>query len=248
VPLPLYVAGLLRTLKPRSAAERDRLFTMLGPLVSTTAFWMFVYDWADKRFLLYIFPFLASFLAAGLSTVLAWARAGRLAFAACAGALVCAALWNGIRYPSYGLQYLALTPRDFLELTSTQNAEAKTSLHLSGARLVRLHEALPAALSRSLFDFRLKSPECPIDTPTYRCLATLKAAADRHLRPGEPIGLFTPRVWAVDFYVARNRLANVLLRPVVLPDLASVTFEGTEMPETEAAMARCGPYALVARR
>ena len=65
---------------------------------------------------------------------------------------------------------------------------------------------------------------------------------------GQPIGLFTPRVWPLDTYSAKNRLAIILLRPVVLPDLASVTFEGSEAAEAESALARCGPYALVARR
>jgi hypothetical protein len=247
-PLPLYAAGLLEALKPGNPAERDRFFAMLGPLVSVTAFWMFVYDWADKRFLLYVLPFLVSFLAGGLALLLKWARMARPATVACAGYLVCAVLWNQIRYPSYGFFYLALTPQRFVEAARTSTPAYKTELHVAGSRVVRIHETLSAAFTRGLFDPRSTSGDCPISAPEYRCLGELKREADRLLRPGEPIGLFTPRVWPVDYWSATNRLANVLLRPVVLPNLASVTFEGSEVPGTETALARCGPYALVARR
>ena len=245
--LPLYGAGLLR-LAAKDFPDRAYRAAVAAPLAALAVFWVFFYDWVDKRFLYYLFPLCVCLLAEGLESLAAYARRGRLA-AVLAGAFVLAALlWNQIRYPSYGLQYLALTPRDFLETKVTQRYKSQTSLHLSGARVVRLHETFLAAFSGSLFDWRVRAPDCLLSDPSYTCLATLKTAADRLLPPGQPIGLLTPRDWPVDIYSAKNRLANILLRPVVLPDLASVTFEGSEAAGAESPLARCGPYALVARR
>ncbi|HEX7604492.1 MAG TPA: hypothetical protein VF316_22895 [Polyangiaceae bacterium] len=49
--------------------------------MALTVFWFFFYDWADKRFLYYLFPFCICFLAEGLDALAAWARRGRLAAA-----------------------------------------------------------------------------------------------------------------------------------------------------------------------
>lgn len=248
LPLPLYAAGLLKTLDSRDSQERDRLFSILLPAAAVGVFWMFIYDWADKRFLLYVLPFLVTLFAQGLELLGVWARTSRFAMITSAGYLVSALFWNQIRYPSYGFFYLALTPRDFLEAARTTTPAYKTQLHLNGSRVVRFHETLSSAFSRGLFDPRVVSRECALSTVEYRCLIEMKREADRLLKPGEGIGLYTPRIWTTDYYVATNRLANVLLRPVVLPDLAAVTFEGSEVPVATPPLASCGPYALVRSR
>ncbi len=250
--LPLYVAGAFR-LDARDETARRYRAAVFAPLLALSAFWLFVYDWADRRFLVYLLPFLVCFLAEGLEWMRAFARRGRLATAGAAAFVVAALLWNQIRYPTYGFYFLALTPEHFLEAAMTQTPAQKTELHLTGARIARLHGSLRSAFSRGLFDWREKAPECPQTDSSFTCLATLKREADSLLRPGQPVGLFTPRGWPQDYWASTNRLANAWRRPVALPSIAEITLAGEEaLPKAEGAhlpvVAHCGPYILVRTR
>jgi Dolichyl-phosphate-mannose-protein mannosyltransferase len=247
VPLPLYVRGAAAFLERSPGAEAWRAAIVM-PAASIAALFFFVYDWADKRFLLYLFPFLIVCLAEGLEKLRAWAARGAVPAAAACAFLMAALLWNQIRYPSYGIRYLALTPRDFLEATVTVTKAQKTELHLAGARVVRIHASLLAGFSRGLFDPRPAPIRCATDDPSYTCLATLRAEADTLLRRGERIGLDPPAGWPGDYYVQTNRLGNAFLRPVGLPRDAAVAFVGRERTNYGAPVAACGPYALVRMR
>jgi len=244
VPLALYLAGAFGFARDGPPARLRA--AVLGPLVVLSFFFGVVYDWVDKRFLLYVFPFLVVFLAEGLSLLRGFARRGRGRAVLAAVFFGAAVLWNQIRYPSYGIQYLALTPRRFLAATATMTPAYKSELHVKGSRVVLLHETLPAAFAGGLFDWHLAASACVPGGPDPRCLAEMTVEADRLLGPGEPIGLLTPRAWPDNYYIATNRLSNILLRPVVLPDLARVTLAGVESPAPP--LARCGPYALVRSR
>ena len=244
--LPLYGAGFLR-FAARDFPDRAYRTAVAVPLLALAVFWFFFYDWVDKRFLYYLFPFCVCLLAEGLESLAAYARRGRLAAALAGAFLLVAILWNQIRYPSYGIQYLALTPRDFLETSITQDARFKSTLHLAGARVSRFHESMPSAFSRGLFDFRLRSPECSLSAPAYACLATLKREADQLIEPGEPIGLEPLPGWPADYYASLNRLGNTFRRPVRLPKDARVALVSRGSARTPP-LASCGPYALVAGR
>jgi hypothetical protein len=244
--LPLYGAGFLRFVA-KDFPDRAYRAAVAAPLVSLGAFWLFFYDWVDKRFLYYLFPFCLCLLAEGLESLAAYARRGRLATALAGAFLLVAILWNQIRYPSYGFQYLALTPRDFLETSITQDVALKSTLHLAGARIVRLHDSLPSALSRGLFDFRLNASACTLSTESYACLVDLKRESDRLLIPGEPIGLEPLPGWPADYYASLNRLGNTFRRPVSLPKDARVALVSRGSARTPP-LASCGPYALVAGR
>ena len=82
----------------------------------------------------------------------------------------------------------------------------------------------------------------------------LKNEADRLLPPGRPLGLVTPRGWPSDYWSSTQRLANTLLRPVVLPGEAEIMLAGIEAAHADADftrppfVARCGPYVLVRTR
>jgi hypothetical protein len=253
VPLALYLTGAFRLMRSASPLPRFRA-AILGPLIAVSLFWFFIYDWADKRFLLYVLPFLVCFLAEGLALLRDFARSGRAAAAAAAGFLVLALAWNQIRYPSYGINYFALTPVHFLEARLTSTPTGKVVLHFDGARIVRPFGRFLESFSRGLFDPRRADVSCPIADPGYTCLAVLKSEADRLLPPGRPIGLRTPRGWPSDYWSSVQRLANVLLRPVVLPVEAEIMLAGME--DVPAGMdvarppfvARCGPYVLVRTR
>ena len=250
VPLPLYVLGAVAFLEDEPGSRTWRA-AIAVPAAWIAALFFFVYDWADKRFLLYLLPFLIACLAAGLEKLRTWADRGVLAAAAACAYLTAALLWNQIRYPSYGIRYLALTPLDFLEASVTMTRASKTELRFADARVVRVHDSLLAGFSRGLFDVRLKPEDCPLDKPSYACLAKLKAAADQLLEKGEPIGFLIPRGWPADSYTSLRRLGNVFLRPVSLISDARIALAGVEAVPAGADLSRppfiaaCGPYALV---
>lgn len=241
--LPLYGAGLLR-LAARDFPDRAWRAGVVAPLVALTAFWLFFYNWADKRFLYYLFPFCICFLAEGLDALATWARRGRLAFALACAYFVTALLWNQIRYPSYGIRYLALTPQDFLEASviDCPSPKGKVTFHLAGARVERLHASLLASFSRSLFDVRLAAAACS-PMPSSACLVALKANVDRLFAPGEGVG-FAPPGPPNDRASSAHRFGDILGRPVVPPDearLALLRRDASSKPP----LASCGPYALV---
>jgi Dolichyl-phosphate-mannose-protein mannosyltransferase len=253
VPLALYLAGAFRFARSPSPQPRWRA-AVLGPLIALSLFFGFLYDWADKRFLLYALPFLVCFLAEGLELLRALARKGTAAAVAAAGFLALALLWNQIRYPSYGFFFLALTPVHFVQAGLTFTPAQKAVLHLEGAQVVRPHGPFLESFSRGLFDPRRVDVPCSVADQGYSCLAVLKSEVDRLLRPGQPVGLLTPRGWLSDYWSSTQRLANALLRPVVSPGEAEIMLAGIEAVPAGADVARspfvarCGPYVLVRTR
>lgn len=247
VPLPLYARGLAAVVGGRRESA-DWSAAVLLPAASTAAFFLFVYDWADKRFLLYVLPALVVCLAAGLARLRAFASRGRLAAVGAGAFLVAAVFWNQIRYPSYGIRYLALTPRDFLEASVTLTESLKSELHLAGARVVRVHESWLGGFSRGLFDPRLAPVPCSTGDPSFSCLSVLRRRADALLKPGEPIGLDPPPGWTGDYYVQTNRLGNAFRRRAVLPRDGAIAFVGRGSTGYGPPIESCGPYALVRSR
>jgi 4-amino-4-deoxy-L-arabinose transferase-like glycosyltransferase len=252
VPFALYLAGALRF--ARSPSPSRWRTAVLGPLIALAIFWGFVYDWADKRFLLYALPFLVCFLAEGLELLRDFARNGRAAAAASAGFLALTLLWNQIRYPSGSFSLLALTPFHFLVPGLTFTPAQKAVLHFEEAQVVRLHGHFLESFSWGLFDPHRVDVPCSAADQGYTCLAVLKSEADRLLPPGQPVGLLTPRGWPSDYWSSTQRLANALLRPVTSPGEAEIMLAGIEAAHADADftrlpfVARCGPYVLVRTR
>ena len=250
--LPLYALGGLRALAGDAASRRYRAASFFAAS-TLLVFVVFLYDWADKRFLVYVLPFFTCVLAEGLEGLRTYASRGRIPAIASAALLAACLLWNQIRYPTYGFGYLALSPMHFLEATRTTTRTLNTELHLTGARVVRLHETLASAFSRGLFDPRSSKVPCVLADPGFACLGTLKSAADRLLGAGQPIGFRPPRNWPADRIASFIRLRNVLQRPILDPPAADVSLAGVEVtpgadfsrPPFEA---RCGPYVLVRTR
>ena len=201
----------------------------------------------------YAFPFCICVLAEGLEVLAAWARRGRLAATVAAAFLVACLVWNQIRYPTYGIFYLALTPTLFLDTARTTRSDLRSDAHPMAARVVRLHETLASSFSRGLFDPRPRPAPCELSDPAFACLGTLKTAADRLLAEGQPIGFRPPRGWPVDRIASFIRLRNILERPIVGPASADVSLAGVEAaPGADFSrppfLARCGPYVLVRTR
>jgi hypothetical protein len=250
--LPLYVLGGMRLFRRDAVSHRYRVALLLT-VSAILVFVVFFYDWADKRFLVYALPFFTCALAEGLESLRAYAARGRVPAAVSAVFLAACLLWNQIRYPSYGFGFIALTPQYFLEAARTTRNDLKTELHLTGAHVVCLHETLTSSFSRGLFDPRPRPAPCALADPSFTCLGTLKAAADRLLAEGQPIGFHPPNAWPSDRIVSFIRIRNVLERPIVDPTAADVSLAGVEAapgadfsrPPFEA---HCGPYVLVRTR
>ncbi|MCM3876179.1 MAG: glycosyltransferase family 39 protein [Thermoanaerobaculia bacterium] len=250
--IPLYAWGAVRLLAGDTVGQRYRA-AALWAASAILVFVVFFYDWADKRFLVYVLPFFTCALAEGLDGLRRFAEQGRLASLASAAFLAACLLWNQIRYPSYGFGYLALSPMHFLEAGRTTESNLKIVLHLKGARVVRLHGTLASGFSRGLFDPRPSPPPCALADPGFACLGTLKIAADRVLGEGQPIGFRPPASWTTDRLQSFIRLRNVVERPVVEPAAAEVSLAGVEAaPGADFSrppfLARCGPYVLVHTR
>lgn len=130
----------------------------------------------------------------------------------------------------------------------------KTELHLTGARVVRLHETLRSSLSGGLFDPRPRPAPCAASDPAIACLATLKSTADTLLRTGQPIGFLPPKDWPADPHSSFIRLRNFFERPVLDPASAEVSLAGVEVVRPGADLskppfvAHCGPYVMARTR
>ncbi|MFI5179851.1 MAG: glycosyltransferase family 39 protein [Thermoanaerobaculia bacterium] len=247
VAAPLYILGAFRTFQPADENVKAFQVSFLAPLVGLGTFFLFFYRWIDKRFLFYELPFLMVFFAGGADRLIDYGRRVRSLRAAIGAYLAVAVLWTQIRYPSYGIRVLALSPRDFLEF-QTEGVARWTRLRLSGARVVRLNESLRASLSGGLFDFSLRSRACSLDTPEYAALLQLKTDLDERLGPGVPVALTPLSGWPADPWLCWNRLGNVIRRPVVRPGRAPcrVTDRETEgETKEEALLLRSGPFRVV---
>jgi hypothetical protein len=242
--VPLYALGLARALRRRPLGAAHRA-AYLPPLAGTLVFFVFFYRWADKRFLLYAFPFAVCLLAEGFEVVTRAARKSAAATAICAAYLVVAILWNSIRYPDYGTKYLALTPTRFLEAVPRGKPDlvGNDAFTLRGARVVALNADLRSALSGALFDFSQRPPACDVHDPAYTALLALAPELDRRLGRGTPIG-YHDLPGFPQWNSAMLRLANVLRRPIVLPPYAEYAIAAEPVPGTVPVL-RCGPYRLV---
>jgi hypothetical protein len=196
-------------------------------------FFLVIYDWADKRFLFYLFPFGACFLAEGLSRLFVWARGSDLRLIAASAYLSVALLWNQIHYPTHGIQYVALTPRDFFD------AIGRTK----GVPVARLHDRWVSAFTDGLFDYRLLPADCRLEGD-YTGLLRLRPLLDEMLGRGVAIGLHAPAGWPADYWSCVNRASNILERPVVRPDLAPCSLAGQEVPGTRTLLS-VFPYFVV---
>ena len=219
-------AGPARAVRARGLAIRR---------VSVAALFFFVYDWADKRFLLYALT--ASHvlsLAGGLAGLRSFAARGRLAAAPRRAFLCACLLWNQIRYPSYGFHYLALTPRDFLEAALTIAERLQDGAAPRGCARRPPSRLVASAFSGGLFDPR-PSP-CPARARTRRSRVSRRSSARRTtlLKPGEPIGFLPPKDWpgrpALQPHPAPQRLRAARRG---LPRSAAVSAGGVEVVQPE---------------
>ncbi|MFI5180522.1 MAG: glycosyltransferase family 39 protein [Thermoanaerobaculia bacterium] len=231
--LPLYLGGFVSALARLREKGRDYRSTILALPIVMGIFFLVIYDWADKRFLFYLFPFLACFLAEGLSRLFAWARASGLRLLAASAYVSVALLWNQIHYPTHGIQYVALTPRDFFDAVG----------RMKGAPVARLHDRWVSAFADGLFDYRLRPADCRLDGG-YTGLLRLRPLLDEMLGRGVAIGLYAPAGWPADYWSCVNRASNILERPVVRPDLAPCSLAEQEVPGTRTLLS-VSPYFVV---
>jgi 4-amino-4-deoxy-L-arabinose transferase-like glycosyltransferase len=244
--LPLYAIGLLRLAQGRRPGDLNFRLAVLSPLAGLGIFFGFFYDWTDKRLLFYLFPFVVAVLAGGIDAVLRYSRGPSLLRAVTMAYLVGAIAWNQIHYPTYGLRYLALTPRDFLKLEYVEGVKGKATLRFEGASIVRLHRRVRDAFRWGLFDISSRAVDCNLSDPGYESLAALRAALNERLGRGAAVGLDPLPGWPPDYWSSLNRASNALERPIVRPDLAECRITAREVAGTKTLLT-VGPYVVVCR-
>lgn len=244
--MPLYAVGFLRFVGERPPGDTNFRLAVLSPLAGLGIFFGFFYDWTDKRLLFYLFPFLVAALASGVDAVLRLSRQSTFLRIVMMAYLVGAIAWNQIHYPTYGLQYVAITPRDFLKAEGSSNAKGKTSLRLDGASVVRIHERSWNAFRGGLFDGSGPAVDCKLGDPSYVSLAALRMALDDRLGRGTAVGLDALPGWPLDYWSSVNRASNALERPIVRPDLADCMVTAREVAGTKTLLT-VGPYVVVCR-
>ena len=232
--LPLYLAGFARLLPRRGRRLDPWAQVVLFPLLSLALFFSLVYDWTDKRFLYYLFPFAIAVAAEGLAALADYARGGRLRTAVSAVALGIVLLWNRIPYPDATHTLVALTPRSFLDAAHG----------VQTAKMV----ALPSGWSLSLFT---SDGFFAYDPPSKICAAPSEQAAvpamrellDGRLRPGEAIALASNSTKPETYWLETNRLSFALERPIVKPGEALFLVRPLLAPDPRA-LTTIGPFEL----
>ncbi|MEO8197622.1 MAG: hypothetical protein ABI689_12985 [Thermoanaerobaculia bacterium] len=232
--LPLYLAGLSRLLLVRAHRISPWAQAVLFPLLLLTVFFTLIYDWADKRFLYYLFPFAVAVAAEGLAMLIDYARGGRLRAIGAGAILALMLMWNRIPYPDSSHRLLALSPREFVDL-------------VEGWPGSRVHTE--AAWSLALFTtdgfFAYTRPVGGCLSPAeHAATPALRAWLAAHLEPEDPVALQTGTADPGVAWCERRHFAVALERHVVTPDEArfAVRLSGLPGPPPVASF---GPFALV---
>ncbi len=232
--VPLYLGGFARLLAP----GRERLSpwgqAVLFPLASLALFFALAYDWADKRFLYYLFPFAVAVAAEGIAGLLAFARGSRLRAAGATLILGLALLWNRIPYPAGSHTLVALTPRQFLETAhGLRGATVHTASDLWSFDLLTTDGFLA---------YGAPARFCA-DPAAHKAAPEIRRLLDSHLGPGVPIALDGNDGGSTAYWVETNRLTLALGRPVEKPATARFILRRLTTPDRRA-LATLGPFEI----
>lgn len=197
LPLPLYLAGFRRLVR-RHAEPWSH--AVLGPLLALGLFFTFLYDWKDKRFLYYLFPFAVCVAAEGIASLREWGRESRGRSFATVAFLVLALLWNRIPYPRDTGSLVAFSPYDFLD--------AAMGLRTATWKTLPVQED-------GFLSFRSAPQGCRYEGERLAA-PYVKRALDERLAPGEPVALDFAAARPEHYWAATNRLAIALGRRVGL--------------------------------
>ncbi|MEO7795671.1 MAG: hypothetical protein ABIV06_12955 [Thermoanaerobaculia bacterium] len=235
--LPLYLAGLFRLLLVRAHRISPWTQAVLFPLLCLTIFFVLIYDWADKRFLYYLFPFAVAVAAEGIAMLMDWARRGRLHAIGVAVILALMLIWNRIPYPASSHRLLALSPRTFVDLV---DGWPGNRIHSGAAGSLALFTA------DGFFAFARPAGGCPFPAEEAATPA-LRTWLEAHLEPADPVALENGTVDPGVFWSERRHFAVALERHVVKPGEArfSVRIGGLAGLSQAAPLASFGPFAVV---
>lgn len=232
--LPLYLMGFVRLVSRRDGRLAPWTQAVLFPPLALALFFTLLYDWPDKRFLYYLFPFAVAIASEGIFGVLAHAQGSRLRAALATLAMAAALLWNRIPYPATTHDLLAVTPRDFLD--------AADGVHTAQMHSVSSSWAPGLFATDGFFTFR---------APEAACLHRAELAASPELRnflaermgPDEPIALAGRNGNPTSYWIDTNRMAIALERPIVKPGAARFVLRWLETPDSRA-LTTIGPWEL----
>jgi len=230
--LPLYLVGFFRLVGSRDSRLSPWTQAVVFPCLSLAIFFALLYEWTDKRFLYYLFPFAVAIASEGISRVLAHGRRDRVRAAFATLALAVALLWTRIPYPASTHKLLALTPWTFLDVAG-------------GIHTAQMH-AVPGLWFAGLFardnflTFR-RPPLVCVRPKESTATPELKSFLDARLAPGEPIAFAGDGGDSTSYWVDTNHLAIALERPIVKPGGVRIIVRRLAEPDPRA-VAQVGPF------
>lgn len=236
--LPLYLTGFVRLLPSRRGPLSPWAQAVVYPLVALSVFFTLIYHWYDKRFLYYLFPFAVAAAAEGLALLVRFARGSRWRTVGVTLALALMLLWNRIPYPATTHRLLALSPRDFVDLTDGRKP---------AEWVVTGSEVSPTLLATDGFLAFGARPGGCMRGSEHDATPALRAYLATLLAPAEPIGLASATQDPGAYWSESNRLSIALERPVVKPEETRyvVRHPATSDPR---ALATFGPFELFDRQ
>lgn len=231
--VPIYALGVVRLVRSRAGEDLAWAQSVLSPVAVLSIFFGFAYDWADKRFLYYLFPFLVAIGAEGVRALLDTARGGvRRAFAF--AALSVATIWNRIPYPASSHSLLALLPGLFWDV----GGDGRLSRAASVAQALSIRSfAADGFLSFEPAGGRCVHPREAAAAPR------LKQILDASMPSAEPIGLVGTSADSTTYWTETNRLIFALERRVEKPGNTRFVLRQSEERDRRAS-ARIGLFEL----
>jgi hypothetical protein len=230
--LPLYFGGFARLLRRRGEPLSPWAQAVLFPLLAIAFFFVLLYDWPDKRFLYYLFPFAVAVAAEGIAGLIEFGRASRVRAAGAAAALAVMLLGNRIPYPATSHSLLALTPRHFVDAAHDWSHPRPLS--------VSDRWSLDLLTTDGFFAYRRRRTSCM--EPAARAAAPeLKRLLDERLHPDEPIALAGDGDNGTLYWIETNKLTIALERPVQKPGATRFLVRRLHVPDSRA-LATIGPF------
>lgn len=149
IPFIIFLISFVKLGKKLFLKENELVNFSLVSMAAWILFWVFLYDWNDRRFVVYLIPFLFAFLAIGLADLLKSFKIGGYFKKVAVAFIFLAAVWNtSLPYKSFlALNTLKITEKLSIKFgTSFNESTHNSNIILSSFSLEKGHD-YPNALN-----------------------------------------------------------------------------------------------------